>query len=92
MVSSGIAKAEQPIGPDGEAVTKQYEAMKIGSAFTWDIRTTYSLPIGKNNQLILGLTVNNVTNRLNTYKSTAASSILYSEPGRQFIADLSFKF
>lgn len=92
MVSSGIAKAEQPIGPDGEAVTKQYEAMKIGSAFTWDIRTTYSLPIGKNNQLILGLTVNNVTNRLNTYKSTAVSSILYSEPGRQFIADLSFKF
>ena len=71
-----------------------YEAETIKPRFSWDIRTTYDIPVGKNYKAIVGLTVNNVTNRNNLYTSSAigANNTIKSEIGRQFIADITFKF
>lgn len=71
-----------------------YEAEKIKPRFSWDIRTTYDIPLGQDYKAIVGLTVNNVTNRNNFYTSSTISSsnTVKSEIGRQFIADITFKF
>ena len=68
---------------------------EIKPKFTWDMRTTYDWKISKDLNAIFGLTINNVTNRTNTYttKSTIASKPrVMTEIGRQFIADVTFKF
>ncbi|OTG69183.1 hypothetical protein B9T25_00870 [Acinetobacter sp. ANC 4470] len=67
-----------------------YSPEKNPSSFNWDIRTTYPIMLGNNYQGILGLTINNVTNKHNTYIDDKGNS--NSEIGRQFIADISFKF
>ena len=72
-----------------------YIASEIKPKFTWDMRTTYDWKISKDLNAIFGLTINNVTNRTNTYttKSTIASKPrVMTEIGRQFIADVTFKF
>lgn len=66
-----------------------YNLQDIKPSFTWDIRTTYDWNIAKDYSAIFGLTINNLTNRNNLYVS---NSKLYSEIGRQFIADVTFKF
>ena len=66
-----------------------YTLTDVKPRFSWDIQTQYDLKLSKDYDLILGLTVNNVTDRNNLYVS---GSKLYSEIGRQFIADLTFKF
>ena len=43
----------------------------------------------KDYSMIFGLTINNITNQNNLY---ASGNKQYSEIGRQFIADVSFKF
>lgn len=66
-----------------------YITEDIKPNFTWDMRTTYDWKISKNSSVITGLTINNLTNRNNLYVS---GNKLYSEIGRQFIADITFKF
>ena len=73
-----------------ESVSKQYDPIKVKDAFTWDIRTSYKLNLGNKSSVILGLTVNNVLDAHNIYLND--SNRLVSEPGRQFIADLTYKF
>ncbi len=70
-----------------------FEIAKIKPRFSWDMRTTYDFKAGQNNNVTLGLTINNLTNRKNTYTSSNINSnTLKSEIGRQFIADVTFKF
>lgn len=66
-----------------------YTPYETKNAFNWDMRTTYAIPTSKNTKTILGLTINNVINRKNEY---VVSGIATPEIGRQFIADVTFKF
>ena len=97
MVSSTIPAAQRPIAPNGEAVKTRYDKESLGSAFNWDIRASYDFKVGKDDQLTLGLTINNLTNKHNKYTqdktiSNNGSNGVYSESGRQFVADISYKF
>ena len=77
------------------AILDTYIASEIKPKFTWDLRTTYDFKISKNLKAILGLTVNNVTNHVNTYSTGSTISTtprVMTEIGRQFIADITFKF
>lgn len=67
-----------------------YTAEKFSSKFNWDARLTYDWAIKKDQQLSFGITVNNILNKHN--KATDSDGILYSEEGRRFIADITFKF
>ena len=67
-----------------------YTPFKNKSTFSWDMRGTYKLPLSNRYESILGLTINNVTNKHNTI--TNDSGDVKSEIGRQFIADITFKF
>ena len=72
-----------------------YLASEIKPKFTWDMRTTYDWEISKDLHAIFGLTINNVTNRVNTYTTGSTSNDrprVMTEIGRQFIADVTFKF
>lgn len=72
-----------------------YLASEIKPKFTWDMRTTYDWKISKDLKAIFGLTINNVTNRVNTYSTGSISADkprVMTEIGRQFIADVTFKF
>lgn len=70
-----------------------FEITKIKPRFSWDMRTTYDFKAGPNNNIIFGLTINNLTNRKNTYTSNnMTSNTIRSEIGRQLIADVTFKF
>ena len=66
-----------------------YVIQDVKPRFSWDMRTSYEWKIAKDYSAIFGLTVNNLTNRNNLYVS---GSKLYSEIGRQFVADVTFKF
>lgn len=66
-----------------------YNKEDVKPRFTWDMRATYDYQIAKDYNAIFGLTINNITDRNNLYVS---GSKLYSEIGRQFIADITFKF
>ena len=68
-----------------------YSPYQTNASFTWDMRTTFDINLGKNLTSILGLTINNVTNRNNTYV-IETSGVAKPEIGRQFIADITFKF
>ncbi|SPL71893.1 TonB-dependent receptor plug domain-containing protein [Acinetobacter stercoris] len=90
MVRSSIP-ANQQVEYLGQTVVSEYKAMKMPSAFTWDMRATYDVATGQGSKMIFGLTVKNLTNKFNKYTEDDKST-LYSESGRQFIADVSFKF
>ena len=97
MVSSTIPAAQRTIAPNGEAVKTRYDKESLGSAFNWDIRASYDFKVGKDDQLTLGLTINNLTNKHNKYTqdktiSNNGSNGVYSKSGRQFVADVSYKF
>lgn len=79
---------------DGHTVRYSYAEDKAPSRFNWDIRTSYDVPITQNEKLIFGLTVNNVLNKKQSYVATSDSDSISrgSELGRQFIADVTFKF
>ena len=66
-----------------------YVLQDVKPRFSWDMRTTYEHKINKAHSAIFGLTINNLTNRNNLY---VAGSKLYSEIGRQVVADVTFKF
>ena len=66
-----------------------YTPYTTKNTFYWDIRATYDIPLNKDLKAILGLTINNVTNRDNFYLD---SGVAYPQIGRQFIADVTFKF
>ena len=70
-----------------------YEILEVKPRFSWDMRTSYDFNLAKDNTATFGLTINNVTNRKNTYTSSNLNSnTLKSEIGRQFVADITFKF
>lgn len=72
-----------------------YGTERIDPRFTWDLRGTYDMQINKDLKAIFGLTINNLTNHHNIYTSqniSDSSNTLKSEIGRQFIADVTFKF
>lgn len=99
IVRSNIPVAERPIAPNGEMVKSSYAEQSIGSAINWDVRASYDFEVGRSDKLTIGLTVNNILNRLNKYaaqsdstQSNNGSSGVYAESGRQFVADISYKF
>lgn len=63
---------------------------KSKSSFSWDMRSQYQLIETQRYSTVLGLTINNITNKHNTYIKDDGST--ESEIGRQFIADITFKF
>ncbi len=91
MVLSTIPMAERPTAPDGTQIKQRYDATRLGSAFTWDMRASYDIALRHESKLILGLTIKNLTNQFNQY-TTENSAYKFAESGRQFIADLSFQF
>ena len=97
MVSSTIPVTERPIASNGEVVKTRYDKESLGSAINWDVRASYDFKVGRDDQLTLGLTINNLTNKHNKYTedkvvSNNGSNGVYSESGRQFVADISYKF
>lgn len=66
-----------------------YALQDVKPRFSWDMRATYEHKINQDQSTIFGLSINNLTNRNNLY---VAGSKLYSEVGRQVVADVSFKF
>ena len=90
MISGGKVN-----NPQGTGTIDSYIANEIKSKFNWDLRATYDQKLSKNLSVIYGLTVNNVTNRVNTYTTLSTAPTrprVMTEIGRQFIADVSFKF
>ncbi|NHB57885.1 TonB-dependent receptor plug domain-containing protein [Acinetobacter sp. 194] len=75
--------------PNGKSIYV-IEEKSFSSKFTWDTRLTYTAKTQRKQDLIFGLTVNNVLNKHNLMVTD--SGTLSSEIGRQFIADVSFKF
>ena len=69
---------------------KSYEVRKVPSAFYWDLKATYTTQLSQKLSATWGLTINNVLNKHNRYIDEAGDD--RSEIGRQFIADLKFKF
>lgn len=79
---------------NGEKI-ESYSAQEIKPRFTWDIRTSYDWDLGKNYHAIFGLSINNLTNHRNRYSTGSSSTTtprIMAEIGRQFMADVSFKF
>lgn len=79
----------------GQEEVEVYATNRINPRFTWDMRGTYDWKLSNNYTAVFGLTVNNITDRHNIYTSeniTSSSNTLKSELGRQFIADVTFKF
>lgn len=66
-----------------------YTPYESSASFNWDVRTTYTIVNSKNAQAILGLTINNITNKKNEYIDAGVAK---PDIGRQFIADITFKF
>jgi hypothetical protein len=79
---------------EGETVRYRYDQTEIGSAFTWDMNARYYFPITKQQKLSIGLTVNNVLNRKLRYSVTSSTgSVSFgSQMGRQYLADINYKF
>jgi len=68
-----------------------YVEKEFASKFTWDMRAAYAWNLNPKQSLILGLTVSNVLNKKNQ-SVTETSAKTYSDEGRRFIADISYKF
>ncbi|QIO08532.1 TonB-dependent receptor plug domain-containing protein [Acinetobacter lanii] len=83
-------KGQNIIQYKDEFITKDYLPTRVKDAFTWDIRANYALNTGKKTSTILGLTVNNLLDAHHYYLNSEGRKV--SEMGRQFIADISFKF
>lgn len=90
----GITKtsipAKEQISVNGLPVIYSYNDTDIPSVVRWDLRASYTHNFHKDLHAIFGLTVNNLTNRHNKYLDS--DYYLKSEIGRQFIADITFKF
>ncbi|KJV44250.1 hypothetical protein CAP42_13680 [Acinetobacter indicus] len=67
-----------------------YTPYTTQNKFYWDLKASYRIPSFKDTQTILGLTINNVTNRANSFIDSSGSA--QPDIGRQFIADVTFKF
>lgn len=90
MAKSTIAKDDR-YEYNGEIIQSRYNPERLSAAFTWDTRAAYTMKLGRDYALNLGLTVNNIFNRHHQYYDQSASRTL-SETGRQFVADVQFKF
>ena len=79
---------------EGHTVRYSYSPEQAPSRFNWNMRTSYSIPFGQSEELTFGLTMNNLLNKRQKYIAIGDSDSLSmgSELGRQFIADVSFKF
>lgn len=79
---------------EGETVRYRYDQDTRGSGFTWDMNTRYHFPMGDQQKLSLGLTVNNVLNRKLRYSVTNVNGgVSYgSQMGRQYLAEINYKF
>ena len=66
-----------------------YTPYTTKNTFYWDMRTTYDIPLNQNTKATLGLTINNVTSRRNF---SIDDGVVSPQVGRQFIADVTFKF
>lgn len=76
---------------DAEGVKyDDYTPYTTNNKFYWDLKAAYTLPTFKDTKTIFGLTINNVTNRANSYINS--EGVAKPEIGRQFIADVTFKF
>lgn len=74
---------------DPNCIYDVYTPYTTKNTFYWDMRTTYDIPMGQDSKAILGLTINNVTSRRNF---TVDNGVVSPQIGRQFIADVTFKF
>ncbi|KAA8735682.1 TonB-dependent receptor [Acinetobacter qingfengensis] len=89
MVKSTIPVANRFVY-NGETVSTQYTATRMKPYFSWDVKFNYDLNLTSKLKPTLGLTINNLTNHKNQYINT--SSEIRSASGRQFIAEVNFKF
>lgn len=67
-----------------------YEELDFSSKFTWDARATYKWKLKEDQNIVFGVTVSNVLNKKN--QAVDSSGVKYSEEGRRFIVDMSYKF
>lgn len=87
--SKNYVKTNDNVLWNGEEIAVM-EEKDFSSKFTWDTRATYDWQLGTAQTLTFGLTVSNLLNKKNVAVSDGGSE--YSEEGRRFIADLTFKF
>ena len=87
--SSNYAATGEKIDWNGESVSVM-EEQDFSSKFTWDTRATYDWKITQQQSMTFGLTISNLFNKHN--KNATDSGTLYSEEGRRFIADVTYKF
>ena len=83
-------KDKVPLNSDSSEKAIVYEEKDFTSKFTWDTRATYNWNLTPDQKIIFGLTVSNVLNKKN--QAVTNTGTLYSEEGRRFIADVTFKF
>ena len=89
LIKSSIPTKDQ-IQHNGLPVIYSYNDTDVPSVVRWDIRASYTHKFSKDYSSTFGLTINNLTNRHNKYLDS--DNYLKSEIGRQFIADVTFKF
>ena len=92
MLCAGLAKTTLQIATKMKMATHIIHGLHIKTKVR--LAGIYVQPtnsqLQSNMKVFVGLTINNVTNRHNTITNTDGS--LESEIGRQFIADVTFKF
>ena len=67
-----------------------YEDKNFPSRFTWDMRASYQWQLDKTQSVTLGLTSTNVLNKKNY--TVDSKGVEYSDEGRRFVADVTYKF
>lgn len=88
--STNYVATKEKVSLDNGLVATVYEEKDFPSKFTWDTRATYNWNIAKDQNLVFGLTVSNLLNKRN--QSVTTNNVVYSEEGRRFIVDATYKF
>ena len=75
---------------DHNELINVYEKKSYASKFNWDSRLSYDWYQKEHSKLSTGLTISNVLNKKNV--AVTDNGTRYSEEGRRFVADISYKF
>lgn len=87
--SNYVSTGEKITTQNGDEVNVM-EKEDFASRFTWDSRVAYDWQVSNRHTLTTGLTISNLLNKQNI--SVTDSGAPYSEEGRRFVADITFKF
>ena len=88
--STNYVDSKKDIDIGNSIIADIYEEVNFPSKFTWDTRATYNWKLKQDQNIAFGLTVSNVLNKKNL--AVDSNGTRYSEEGRRFIADISYKF